>query len=267
VPAGDALNYPGQQAVPDVAGRIHLALIAIKDHYDTCLEPVRRAPGSHVQTTRVAPVPISSLVIDARANCRATLAYWVVFVIQGQDLHTEHLTRFDVPGMVEMLTRHVDWLGSTARGEEALEQLRLSAHELTRIAVPEDRDWMPLGPCPLVFEIAATEDGQAFTLPVPCLGTIRAYPSCDPYCDACLTSGIVQWWERQMFGDLEPLKAITAPELVLAIHREYGRLYSEITIRTWERRKLIRSVGKDTGGRNLYNRVDVLLFVASRAAS
>lgn len=251
----------------DLAGKIHLALIEIAGHYDAVLEPARRCPGSHVQTTPVAPLPISSLVIDARARCRARLAGLVRFTITGRNLHTEHLTAFDVPAMVEMLTRHVDWLGTHQLGSVVLAELQMSAHDLSKIAVPERRDWMPLGPCPLVFEIQASEDGESFTIPVPCLGTIRAYPTCDPYCDACLTKGVVQWWERQMFGDLEPLKAITAPELVLAIHREYGRLYSVDTIRTWETRAMIQSVGKDAAGRNLYNRVAVLLFVASRAAS
>jgi hypothetical protein len=249
------------------AGGIHLALIEIEKHYDAVLEPVRRAAGSHVQTTPVAPVPLSALILDTRSKCRATLAKWVRFVIDGRDLHTEHLSLFDVPGMVEMLIRHVDWLGLEDEGSKALEQLKMSAHDLTKIAVPERRDWMKLGPCPIVFEIQATEDGQDFTVPVPCMGTVRAYAGCDPYCDYCLTEGVVQWWERQMFGDQDPLKAITAPELVLAIHREYGRLYSEITIRTWENRGAITSVGKNAAGRNLYNRVAVLLWVAGKAAS
>jgi hypothetical protein len=250
--------------MPNVSGDIHLVLIEIEDHYDASLEPVRRAPGSHVQTTPVAPIPISALVIDARATCRATLADWVKFVIRGRDLHTEHLTSFDVPGMVEMLTRHVDWLGGHDRGSKALEELTVSARALTKIAVPEGRDWMPLGPCPIVFEIQASEDGEAFTVTVPCLGTIRAYPGCDPYCDVCLTEGVVEWWERQMFGDTALSNLVTAPVLVLAIHREFGQVVKEATIRKWVSRGLIESKGTDESRSSLYDWTDVAYALARR---
>jgi hypothetical protein len=256
---------------PDVAGRIHLVLIAIADYYDSALVPVQRAPGSHVLTTAVAPLPISALVLDARARCRARLGGLCRLVIEGRDLHTEHLSRFDVPAMVEMLIRHIDWLGNHELGPTALQELEKSAHDLTAIAVPERRDWMPLGTCPLAIEhddeFVEDAGGELIRVevePTPCAGTIRAYPASDPYCDACGVEAVVAWWERQMFGDPDLFNIIPIPALLLAIHRELGLVVKEATIRSWKHRGLITAVRKDEDGHNLYDRVEVIYALTSR---
>lgn len=253
----------------DVAGRIHLALVEIRDHYDDSLQPVRRAAGSHVQTTQVAPLPVSGTVLDARQECRRRLAGIVRKVIEGRDLHTEHVAFFDVAGMVEMLIRHLDWIGRHEMADVFLQHLRSSAHDLTAIAAPQRREWLFLGMCPLVIEhddeFVLTPGGDLVKVevpPTPCTGSIRGYPDSDPYCDVCEVQAVVGWWERQMWPDPELHNILTAPELRRAIRRELGRDISEITIRSYVHRGLFRIFDKDLEGRNLYHRVDVICSLA-----
>jgi hypothetical protein len=253
-PAGDELVDPRE-----LAKRIRKALLAITKHYDSCLTPVRRAPGSHASAAAFASLPISATILDDRAQCRTRLAYWCDQVIRARDLHTEHLSFHDVAAMCDLLQRHSDWLGETVGAAIAMWELEDSAGDLRSIAVSHRRDWMPLGPCPLVNE---SEDGE----PEPCTGTVRAYPTCDPYCDVCETSAVVTWWEHQMFGDTQPTNLVTAPALVLAIHREFGQVIKEATIRQWVTRGVIETKGKDSAGRSLYDRVDVAYALARRGS-
>jgi hypothetical protein len=236
-----------------LATRIRKALLAIAKHYDKSLTPVRRAPGSHASTAAFASLPISANVLDNRARCRARLAYWCHATIRGRDLHTEHLSRLDVRAMCDLLQRHSDWLSETQGATIAMWELEASAGDLRSIVASHRRDWMPLGPCPLVLD--SEEE------PAPCTGTIRAYPDCDPYCDVCGTIAVVQWWEAEMVGDTQP---VTAPALVLAIHRELGMVVKEAAIRQWVTRGLIQTKGQDSAGRSLYDRADVVYALARR---
>lgn len=240
----------------DCYKQILRALADIGKHYDDTLEPVRRAPGSHVKASKEPPLPISAHVLDVRAMTCSRLAGWSLMVIDERDLHTEHLSGTDVRAMCDLLRRHADWLSEHEAAADVVAELEGSARDLTGIAAPHRKDWMSLGICPLFVE----RDGE----PVGCTGTIRAYPDCDPYCDGCGTKAVVTWWERMQFPDAELSRLLTAPELVLFVHKQFGRVIVEATIRQWVRQNVIAKAGTDDKGRSLYDKASVAYALERR---
>jgi len=241
---------------PDNANLIRRALHDIERHYDDTLEPVRRAPGSHVKVSKEPPLPISAHVLDVRAMCCSRLASWSLLVIEERDLHTERLSGLDVPAMCDLLHRHADWLGEHEAADDVVTELESSARDLAGITTPHRKEWMSLGTCPLVIE----KDGE----PTGCTGTIRAYPECDPYCDGCGTEAVVTWWERMQFPDAELSRLLTAHELVLFVHKQFGRVIAEVTIRQWVRQNVITKAGTDDKGRSLYDKASVAYALERR---
>lgn len=235
------------------AERIRRALDDIEQHYPATIVPVTRVTGSHAKTVAFAPLPISAHVLDARDLCRQRLGDWCYRIITDRKLRTP-LTTSDVPAMVSLLRTHADLLGTHP---QAVAQLEASAHELEAIAAPRRREWMRLGPCPLVYEV----DGE----PTPCMGTVRAYSGCDPYCDGCRVEAVVAWWERKMFPDVEPGRLVTAAEMITVIHREFGQVVKEPTIRQWVSRGFIETSGKDPAGHSLYDLGGVVYALARRS--
>ena len=241
----------------DPAARIRKALGSIVKHWDATLEPVRRAPGSHVKTSREPPLPISADVLDKRAMCCSRMAGWCLVVIEDRDLHTEHLSGLDVFAMADLLKRHCDFLGEHQAVADVVAELEASARDIAGLSAPRRREWMSLGTCPLVGEV----EGE----PTPCLGTIRAYPDADPYCDGCGIVAVVSWWERMQFPEMDELSRLaTARELVAFIHKQFGQRVQEPTIRKWVERGWITVAGCDDKGRTLYDKGAVAYAVTRR---
>jgi len=247
------------------ARQIRKALLKITEHYDDTLDPARRAPGSHVKTSKDAPLPISADILDKRMQCRTRLAKWCWVVIRDRDLHTENLSVWDVPGMCDLLQRHSDWLSETEDGPLALWELEASARDLRGIAVPHRRDWMSLGICPLTVEVVVEVDGKDTLEVVGCAGTIRAYPEADPYCDSCGVTAVVSWWEKMQFPEMDYMaRLVTAPELVEFVHQQFGQRIQEPTIRKWVERGWISVAAHDDKGRILYDKAAVAYAVTRR---
>lgn len=230
----------------ELAGQIRKALTTITKHWNDTLEPVRRAPGSHVKTSKTPPLPISADILDKRAMCRSRMAGWCLVVIDDRDLHTERLSGLDIFAMSDLLTRHADWLGSHEAAADVVDELEASARDIRGIAVPHRKDWQSLGACPLEVD---TEDG-----PVICGGQVRAYPDADPKCQSCGIEGVTSWWEKVMFKDPELTRLLTAADLVTFIHAQFGRVVTQVAIRQWVARGVITKASTDDKGRTLYDR-------------
>jgi len=226
--------------------RILKALKTILDHYDATLEPVRRAPGSRVDTSHEAPLPISADVLDKRAQCRMRLASNCLMVITERDLHTEGLSGHDVPAMCDLLRRHADWLSTHESADVVVWDLEASAKDLRGIAAPYRKDWQNLGACPLEVD---SENGL-----VVCGGQVRAYPDKDPKCQSCGEEAVTTWWEERMFADPELRKLLTADELVTFIHKQFGRPVTKVAIRQWVARGIITKADTNDKGQTLYDR-------------
>ena len=249
----------------DPARQIRKALMTITRHWDDTLEPVRRAPGSHVQTSKEAPLPISAHVLDVRAQCRSRMASDCLMVITERDLHTEHLSGFDIVAMADLLMRHSDWLGQHEAAAIVVWELEASADDLKGIAAPHRKDWMSLGICPLTVEAAVVVDGEDTLEVVGCTGTIRAYPEADPYCDVCGIVAVVSWWEKMQFPEMDVMaRLVTAPELVEFVHQQFGQRIQEPTIRKWVERGWITIASHDDKGRILYDKAAVAYAVTRR---
>jgi len=235
----------------DPATQIRRALGSILMCWDDTMKPARRGEGSHVKTSKEPPMPISAHVLDVRAMCRARLGGWVRVILEEQDLKTVFYSS-DVPALVDFLDTHADWLGDFEAGPDAAYEIDLSAQELRAIVTPHVKEWMKIGTCPLKY---ADEDGEQ----VVCGGQVRAYPDRDPKCQKCGIDGVVDWWERVMFPELGIMhKFVTAPELIVFLHRQIGRRVAAVTIRQWVTKGIIETAGKDPSGRNLYDKREVI---------
>ena len=246
------------------AGDIRRALAAITDHYDVALHPPKRGGGGGGSVSKEPPPPVSVDVLDARADTHRDLVYYAQVVLmectgaEGQTI-TTRVDAADVRGLARFLDVWAEHLarGNPTEAEGCARDLTAHASKLRGMALPDRRDWMPLGTCPLEVEV----DG-ALTV---CAGQVRAYPGREPQCQKCGTEAVASWWERVMFPDVELAEMVTADELVLVLHRAFGGTpIKPSTIRQWIRREVIVGSGKDDKGRTLFSREAVIYAVARR---
>ena len=232
------------------ASQIREDLVTILTHYDRTLRPVKRGGGGHIMVSKEPPLPVGANILDARAMCRTRLGGWVRVVLEERDLNTIFY-RDDVPALATFLYDHAEWLAGFEAGKDAAYEIAQSAQELKALAMPRVKTWMSIGKCPLKVD----RDGEQ----VVCGGQVRAYPNKDPKCQGCGDQGDISWWERIMFPELGIMhRFVTAPELIVFLHRQIGRRVAQVTIRQWVNKGIIESTGKDPSGRNLYDKREVI---------
>lgn len=246
------------------AGDIRRALASITDHYDVALHPPRRGGGSGGRVSKEPPPPVSVDVLDARAATHKDLAYYAQVVLmecrsaEGQEI----VTRVDGSN-VRALTKFLDtWAEHLTRGnaleaEACARDLTAHASKLRGMALPERRDWISLGTCPLEID----SEGGA----IVCAGQVRAHPGRDPQCQKCGTTAVAAWWERVMFPDAETSTLLLEAEIATFVHRAFGGSpIKPSTVRQWVKRGVIAASGRDDKGRSLYSRDAVVYAVARK---
>jgi hypothetical protein len=206
--------------------------------------------------------------IALRHDVTMALNGWARVIVDDRELIHHLPSGTDTLGLCVLIERHARWLSGHEAGEDAAEELRGWAGKVRAAAVPQRREWMPLGTCPLEVDvlgaILAHDDGS----PLICGGQVRAYPGHDPRCHKCGTEADATWWERVMFPDAETSTLVTADELVLVLHRAFGGSpVKPTTIRQWIARGVIKPSGKDDKGRTLFNRSYVVRTLAERQES
>lgn len=198
--------------------------------------------------------------ISLRHEVTLTLNGWARVIVDDRDLSHDLPVGTDTIGLCLLIERHATWFSGHEAAPDALEELTAAAEEVRKAAIPQRREWMPLGSCPLEVD---SEIG-----PAPCGGSVRAYPGRDPHCVKCGTEAVATWWERMMFPDAEVSELVVADDLVLVLHRAFGGSpVKPSTIRQWIRRGVIEAAGKDDKGRTLYNRGDVVRTLSERQAT
>ena len=253
----------------EIAGHIRHALASITDHYDVALHPPKRGGGSGGKASKEPPPPVSVDVLDARAATHKDLVYYAQIVLmectsaEGEQI-TTRVDAADVRGLAKFLDTWAEHLarGNPLEAEACARYLSEHASKLKGMALPDRRDWMPLGTCPLEAMVDPAGD------PAVCGGQVRAYPERDPQCQKCGTTAVASWWERVMFPDVELSEMVTADELVLVLHRAFGGSpVKPSTIRQWIKREVIVPSGKDDKGRTLFSRSAVVYAVSRRTGA
>lgn len=253
----------------DIERALMTALATIRDHWAALIAP----PSSGGVASKPAPrslytrddtderdddLPNLDRRIALRHDVTQALNSWARIIVEDRDL-THHLPLgTDTLGLVEFLERWARWFSGHEAAQDATDELGAWAGKVRAAAVPQRRDWMPLGSCPLEVD---SEDG-----PTVCGGQIRAHAGRDPECQRCGTAAVASWWERVMFPDAETSRLVTADEIVTLLHREFGQVVKPGTVRVWLSRGVIEPSGTDDKGRRLYDKGAVVYAYAKKSA-
>lgn len=168
----------------------------------------------------------------------------------------------DVPGMAEFIDRHADWLSGHDTAQEARDELVDIAHHCHMIASPPVRESISIGTCPLEL----TDDEGAVNR---CGGDVRVRLNADDgageayaACSRCGEVAVASWWESHMFDDPETRRWLTDADVVTLMHRLYGEVVKQATIRKWvERNVLVPSGLLNADGRRLFDRDAVVYAI------
>lgn len=250
----------------ELVGSIRKSLTAIRDHYDATLNGPRRA-GNNVGSSghKEPPAPISLHILDARRDTHSDLAHYARIILMAVSDIEGHAIGTPVDGHDPIaLTRFIDTWAERLTNADPVEaagcdrDMAKHARELRALALPDRRDWMALGSCPLQVP---TDDGDMTC----CGGQVRAKldDQQEATCQGCGTVGSVDWWEDRMFDDPELRRTLTAPEVVLFVHRTFGKVITEAAVRQWVKRGVIESSGTDDKGRTVFAR-DALLYALDK---
>lgn len=174
---------------------------------------------------------------------------------------SEYLTKVlpnghHVIGMCAFLERHAQWMSGHEAAEDMAAEVEDDARKVKAVTQPERREWISLGSCPQEIE-AETDDGLVMQT---CAGQVRAWPretdedgQVMARCRRCGVEAVASWWERQMFDDAELKVTLTDAEVVTFVHRAYGKVITQATVRQWVKRKIIQP--SDTvDGRRVFDR-------------
>jgi hypothetical protein len=81
-------------------------------------------------------------------------------------------------------------------------------------------------------------------------------------CNRCGEVAVASWWEDRMFDDPETRRWLTDADVVTFMHRTYGEVIAQSTVRKWvERRVLQPSSEKTAEGKRLFDRDAVVYAI------
>lgn len=240
---------------------VRTALEAIRRAWPHLIDPPatgdrggRRVPGSRIPTHADA--------LSLRADITATLTRWCHLL--GRD-HPEGRTNRDtplrlghVPSMLDHLRDEALWISGWTFADDVVRDLSRLARQAAALAWPPTRDTFPIGECPNTIGV----DGEA----VVCGATIRVNPRRpgDVKCPRCGLSDTLDGWVLRQVGDGE---AVTATQLVAILHRRLGVVVKPSVVRKWKERGLVRAVGRDDHGRDLFDVHEALVVVTHRGVA
>ena len=166
----------------------------------------------------------------------------------------------DVPAMAEFVHRHADWVSGHEAAQDCRDELVDLAHRCHLIAFPTRRESISIGRCPLEVP------GEADVLGV-CGGDVRSRPASESddgqawlACSKCGEIAVSDWWEERMFDDPELRRWLTDADVVTFMHRTYGEVIAQSTVRQWVKRAVLVPSGQTTeDGKRLFAR-DAVVF-------
>lgn len=221
-------------------------------------------PASHIQSSDT--VRSIDRCVSLRADITTLLCSWARVVVDERSLSHGLPLGTDTPGLAILLERHARWFSGHEAVHCAVDEIGDLARQVLDVVVPYRREWMRLGACPLAHHESDTV----------CGGTVRGYPELKlmPTCDRCGTQAVAQWWESRFFPDAQTRRLATADDLIVLVHREFGRLVKAATVKQWVKRGYIcAALGPDYAplyderGRTLYDRGSVVYSLTLRWAA
>lgn len=258
----------------DLEQAIRSSLHDITTHWDAMLTPTSSAGGGGSATARItaddhadteADIDRTTRVVSLRRFTVDVLNGWSRLVMEDRPVEKALPNGSDAKAMCVFLDRHAQWMSGHDAANDCAGELADVARRIVALVVPQRREWMNLGACPLEVEFDPQRGVEV------CGGQVRAWPRAEDRegetmakCQRCGTEAVASWWERQMFTDPELRQWLTDAELVPFLHATFGIVVKEATIRQWVKRDVLRPSGKDDHGRRLFNREAVVYAIHQR---
>lgn len=169
----------------------------------------------------------------------------------------------DVLAMAAFIDREAEWLSGHEAAQDCRDELVDLAHHCHRIAFPTRRESISIGRCPL--EVPGEQDVLAV-----CGGDVRSRPATEgehdgqawAACSRCGEIAVASWWEDRMFDDPETRRWFTDADVVSFMHRTYGEVIVQATVRQWVKRRVLEpSSEKTEDGKRLFDRDAVVYAI------
>lgn len=247
--------------------RITQALVTIRREWPHMM-PVGapgRAPGGPGQAARITAddhskattdIDPATRLVSLRREVVDCLNGWSRVVMEDRPVTKALPDGRSAVSMGTFLERHAQWMSGHRAAEDMADEVATLARKVKAFTQPQRREWINLGSCPLEIE-DDTDDGLAM---VTCGGQVRAWPrhtdeggQVMARCRRCGTEAVASWWERRMFDDAELKVTLTDAEVVTFVHRAYGRVITQATVRQWVKRKILSPSGT-VDGRRVFDR-------------
>ena len=242
--------------------RITDALVTIRREWPHMLPtgppPVRTGTGQSARitaddhATTGADIDPGTRLVSLRREVVDTLNGWTRVVMEDRPVTKALPDVRSAGGMCVFLERHAQWMSGHEAAEDMAGEVEALARSVKAVTQPQRREWMSLGSCPLEIE-QDTDDGLVM---VTCGGQVRAWPrhtdedgQVMARCRRCGVEAVAPWWEARMFDDPELKVMLTDAEVVGFVHRAYGKVIDQATVRQWVTRKIIQPSGTQDGRR------------------
>ena len=192
-----------------------------------------------------------------------TLNGWSRVVVEDRGTSNYVPSGIDAPGMAEFIERHADWISGHEAAQDCRDELVDLARRCHLVAFPLRRESFSIGRCPL--EIPGEQD----VLEV-CGGDVRSRPATEGEgdgqawcaCSRCGEVAVASWWEERMFDDPELRRWLTDADVVTFMHRTYGEVIAQSTVRQWVKRGVLVPSGQATdAGKRLFARDAVVYAI------
>lgn len=290
-----------QPATPAADARASLDTIA--RGWSHVLDPIRTT-GSGVTQGGVRPATEDEVELppDARLDTPRVLAFWVhaaldewptILQTLEEDEHghlqlvtTETIDCSDVLAMAELLHREADRLVEWVEpghdyGQTFVTELAAIARAVSRVAWPPKGDRLTIGECPACGRRVRVKAPAWYRRPVrvpqPTTDPKRYdewawfvpehaewEPDRDkPIVCRCGVQDTLDGWRQRMTGTTKDVPK-TADEIVVIIRERMGLRYQPLTIRTWQRRGMIKIADYSPSGHARYDVVQVLAALIDR---
>ncbi|MFE9427172.1 hypothetical protein ACFYNO_29865 [Kitasatospora sp. NPDC006697] len=251
----EAAPGAGTRLCADCREGLLRALTALPGIYEECAQLLGSSPRSARERTTGGPLPgirFNTAAADTRAAILATLGSWSGLVAAERELEAP---KREVRPLVGFLLRHLDWLAAHPAAGEAGEEVGRVLAEASRVARPDRRRRLPVGPC--------VRPGCPGTLTAPAGGSGRLTAiECDADPEHRWQGD--QWTQLgrvlRRAGPARPAvqRWLTAADIALLWNTPVGTVYRLASEQRWRRRS--------SGGRTYYTEADVHACFSRRAA-